>query len=339
MNITIVGIDIAKNVFQLHGADSKGETVFRKRLSRKKLVDYIAQIEPCLIAMEACGGANHWARKFKAMGHEVKLISPQFVRPYVKSNKNDANDAEAISEAASRPNMRFVSAKTIEQEDTQALHRIRSRIVRERTALVNQIRGLLAEYGIVISQGVNQVRKLLPEILEDAKNELSGLGRELFSGLLEELREIDIKVKNYDRKIERLCMSMKSTKMLTRVRGVGAITATAIQAVIGDARVFKNGREMAAYLGLVPRQYSSGDKQRLLRISKRGDKYLRTLLVHGARAALFRSKEMPKNQQEWLRSLIERRGINRAVVALANKNARLLWAIMTKGDEFNFNTL
>lgn len=339
MNVTTIGIDIAKNVFQIHGVDKHGKTVMRKRIGRKKLPEVMAQIPPCLVGMEACSGSNYWARRFKEMGHEIKLISPQFVKPYVKSNKNDANDAEAICEAVSRPNMRFVSVKTISQEDIQAVHRIRSRLIKERTALVNQIRGLLAEYGIVISQGVNNVRKLLPDILEDGENELSALGRKLFANLLEDLRIIDLQVAEYDKEIEKICMNSETSKRLTKIRGVGPLIATAIEAVIGDAKIFKNGREMAAFLGLVPKQRSSGNKQTLLHISKRGNKYLRSLLIHGARAAFFSAKEMPKKQKKWLNSLVERRGTNKAVVALANKNARLLWAIMFKGEQFDTSTL
>jgi len=339
MNVTTLGIDIAKNIFQLHGVDKNGKTVMKKRVSRKKLPEIMVQLPSCLVGMEACGGSNYWSRRFKDMGHEVKLISPQFVKPYVKSNKNDAHDAEAICEAVTRPNMRFVSVKTINQEDIQAIHRIRSRLIKERTALVNQIRGLLAEYGIVIAQGVNNVRGLLPDILEDGDNELSELGRRLFASLLEELRTIDLKIATYDKEVEQICKNSDISKKLIKVRGVGPLIATAIESVIGDAKLFKNGREMAAFLGLVPKQHSSGNKQRLLHISKRGNKYLRTLLIHGARAVLFRGKNMPKKQREWLDALVERRGINRTVVALANKNARILWAIMIKGEQFDMSTL
>jgi transposase len=335
MNVTTLGIDLAKNIFQLHGVNKEGVAVLTKKISRKKLPEFIIQLKPCLIGMEACGGSNYWGRKFRAMGHDVRLISPQFVKPYVKSNKNDAVDAEAICEAVARPNMRFVAIKNIEQQDIQCVHRMRARFVKERTALVNQTRGLLAEYGIVIAQGISHIRKQLPLILEDAENELSILGRRLFNNLYEQLQDADNKVQEYDLQIKEYCQSNEICKRLLKSPGVGVLIASAIVASIGDATIFKNGREMAAFIGLVPKQYSSGGKQRLLGISKRGDRYLRCLLIHGARSALFRAKNLPKKQAEWLNSLIERRGRNRATVALANKNARIMWALMTKGENFN----
>ena len=339
MNVTTLGIDIAKNVFQIHGVDMHGKAVMKKRVSRKKLPEVMAQFPACLVGMEACSGSNYWARKFKEMGHEVKLISPQFVKPYVKSNKNDVHDAEAICEAVGRPNMRFVAAKNIEQQDIQAIHRIRSRLIKNRTAVVNQIRGLLAEYGIVIAQGITKVRKELPCILEDAENELSILGRELFADLYLELQEYDKQVAKYDLKIKQICRSNNVCKLLVKLPGVGPLIATAIVSAIGDAKIFRNGREMSAFLGVVPRQYSSGGKQNLLGISKRGDRYLRCLLIHGARAVLYRTKNLSKKKADWFTSLIERRGRNRAIVAFANKTARLIWAVMIKGEEFNMSTL
>jgi transposase len=335
MNITTVGIDLAKNIFQLHGVNNVGETVLTKKLSRKKLPEFMAQLNPCLIGMESCGGSNYWGRRFRAMGHDVRLISPQFVKPYVKSNKNDAVDAEAICEAVARPNMRFVAIKTIEQQDIQSVHRIRARYVRGRTALANQIRGLLAEYGIVIPQGIRYIRTHLPTILEDAENELSLPGRKLFSDLYEQLLNADEKVAQYDFQIEQICQNNETCKRLRQLQGVGPLIATAIVASIGDAKIFKNGREMAAFIGLVPKQYSSGGKQKLLGISKRGDRYLRCLLIHGARAMLTKTKNLPKKQMQWFNSLIERRGRARATVALANKNTRIMWALMTKNENFD----
>lgn len=335
MNITTVGIDLAKNVFQLHGVNEVGETVLTKKLSRKKLPEFITQLQPCLIGMESCGGSNYWGRKFRTMGHDVRLISPQFVKPYVKSNKNDAADAEAICEAVARPNMRFVAIKTIEQQDIQSVHRIRARYVRGRTALANQIRGLLAEYGIVIPQGIRYIRNNLPLILEDAENELSISGRKLFSDLYEQLRNVDEKVKQYDFQVEQICQNNETCKRLRQLKGVGPLIATAIVASIGDAKIFKNGREMSAFIGLVPKQNSSGGKQKLLGISKRGDRYLRCLIIHGARAMLTKTKSLPEKQAKWLGSLIERRGRARATVALANKNTRIMWALMTKNENFD----
>lgn len=334
MTIRTLGIDIAKHVFEIHGVDPQGKTIIKKTLSREKLPAYLSNMPPCLLGMEACGGAHYWARKFESMGHTVKLMNPKFVKPYVKSNKNDSHDAEAICEAVQRPSMRFVGIKKIEQQDIQAVHRIRERLVKERTALVNQIRGLLAEYGIIVAQGVAQLRKKLPVILEDTSNELSAYGRELFSDLLTQLYTADMKIDDYDERIETLCKGNEICQRLIQIKGVGALTATAMVASVGDANVFKNGREMAAFLGLVPKQRSSGGKQVLLGISKRGDRYLRCLLVHGARAVVTRAKNLSPKKAAWLNSLIERRGRNRAIVAVANKNARIMWALMVNDEEY-----
>jgi len=260
------------------------------------------------------------------------------VKPYVKSNKNDAVDAEAICEAVSRPNMRFVAIKKKEQQDIQCIHKVRARLVRERTAQANQIRGLLHEYGIIIPLGINHVMEGMPKILKDESNGLTACGRELFQDLYMELRNIDFKVTEYDKKIALLCESNPICKLLCKLPGIGALTATAMIALVGNISVFKNGRELAAYLGLVPKQASSGGKSKLLGISKRGDRYVRCLLVHGARAVLFRAKNLPTQKANWLNELKVRRGLNRAVVALANKNARLIWALMTKGENFVWNT-
>lgn len=333
-DVALLGIDIAKNVFQLHGVDNKGVVVLRKRLNRDKLVESINKMTACTIVMEACSGANHWYRKFKAMKHEVKLISPKFVKPFVKTNKNDRNDAEAICEAASRPSMRYVSPKTVEQEDIQALHRIRSRLVQERTALINQIRGLLTEYGIIVPKGINKIKKALPEILEDAENELSHASRELFNNLYEEISEKDQKIKKYDLKMETLFKANDSCQKIADIEGIGVITATAIVAAIGDPKVFKNGRHFSAFLGLVPKQYSSGNKQKLLAISKRGDTYIRTLLIHGGRTVVRHVGSKEDRKSRWIRDLKERRGKNIAAVAVANKNARVIWALLIKGDRY-----
>jgi len=333
-NITILGIDLAKNVFQLHGSDATGKAVLRKKLTRSKLVETIAKLEPCTIVMEACGGSSYWCRKFNVLGHKTKLISPQFVKPFVKTNKSDRNDAEAICEAASRPTMRFVAPNTVEQQDIQAIHRIRSRLIGSRTAIVNQIRGLLAEYGIVVAQGVYKIRKLLPEILEDAENELTMLGRQIFFQLNEELRELDEKIKIYDQKIDGVFKSNEQCQRVGKMDGIGKITATAIVAAIGDPSTFKNGRHFSAYLGLVPRQSSSGGKERLLGISKRGDSYLRTLLIHGARSVVRHAKNKDDKRSLWIKNLVERRGTNRAAVAVANKNARIIWSLLAKGENY-----
>jgi transposase len=334
MNIKTLGIDIAKNSFQVHGVDHAGKKIINKAITRNKLPEFINQLPPCLIGMEACGGSNYWGQKFAEMGHEVKLMSPQFVKPYVKSNKNDMVDAEAICEAVTRPNMRFVAIKNKEQQDVQSIHKVRARLVKEKTALANQIRGLLHEYGLVIPQGISYVRSELPLILEDGTNGLTPYGRDLFKDLYEQLKNMIFKVEQYDLKIEKICANNPICKLICKLPGVGSLTATAIMAHVGNIKVFKNGRELSAYLGLVPKQHSSGGKAKLLGISKRGDRYIRCLLIHGARAALFRAKNLSASKANWLKELILRRGFNRTVVALANKNARIIWALMTKGEEF-----
>ncbi len=330
MTIKILGIDIAKRVFQLHGVDERGKTILKKKVGRDHLLSFVRNIPPCLIGMEACGGSNYWARKFKEMGHEVRLMSPQFVKPYVKTNKNDAADAEAICEAVSRPTMRFVSLKSIEQQDIQALHRYRQRLVQQRTALVNQIRGLLTEYGIIVPQGITYIRKQLPQILENRGNELTKLGLEIFSDLYQELCGSDQEIKSLDKRINLLCQQNEACQRLAKIDGIGSLTATALVSAIGDVHAFKSGRHLAAWLGLVPRQYSSGNKQMLLGISKRGDSYIRTLLIHGARAFI----SLAKRRSLWLEKLIERRGKQRSYVALANKNARIVWALLASKTQY-----
>jgi transposase len=243
-------------------------------------------------------------------------------------------DAEAICEAVTRPNMRFVAIKSKEQQDIQSMHKVRSRLVKEKTAIANQIRGLLLEHGITIPQGVGNIARIIPEVLENENNGLTKYGRELFADLYEQFKHASEKTEEYDRKIEILSNSIPICKLLKKLPGIGALTATAIVSTVGDINVFKNGRELSAYLGIVPKQHSSGGKQRLLGISKRGDKYVRCLLVHGARAVLCRSKNLPENKIAWLKGLVIRRGMNRAIVALANKNVRTIWAIMHKGDDF-----
>ena len=329
MNITTIGIDLAKNVFQVHGADERGKAVLTKVLRRSQMLQFFAQRPPCLIGMEACGSAHFWARKLTALGHTVKLMAPQFVKPYVKTNKNDARDAEAICEAVSRPSMRFVAIKTPEQQALLALHRARQGLVRARTAQGNQIRGLLAEFGYVIPKGRRHLESYVPEILEDAENGLAGMSRELFARLLEHLRHLDTQVLALEAQIKAWHREDAASQRLEQIPGIGPLTASALVASIGDARNFKNGRQLSAWLGLVPRQHSSGGKSNLLRISKRGDVYLRTLLIHGARATLRLAKP-----GHWGTALAERSNKNLAAVALANKNARIVWALLAHGRSF-----
>jgi transposase len=334
MNITRIGLDLAKNVLQVHGVDERGKALLRKRLKRGEVVAFFARLSPCLIGMEACGSAHHWARELAALGHTVRLMAPQFVKPYVKANKSDARDAEAICEAVGRPNMRFVAVKTLEQQSVLSLHRARQGFVAARTAQANQIRGLLSEFGIVIAKGIRQIEGRVPEILEAAENGLSGMNRELFARLLEHFRQLDRQVKQLEEQIHAWHREQVDSRRLAGIPGLGPLTASALTAAIGNAREFANARQLAAWLGLVPRQASSGGKDRLLGISKRGDVYLRTLLIHGARSVLRRTRACPDPAQGWLAQLVHRRNANVAAVALANKNARIVWALLAHGREY-----
>ena len=334
MNIKRIGVDLAKQVFQVHGVDSHEQTALKKRLKREQMLPFFRDLPPCLIGMEACSGAHYWARELQNLGHTVKLIAPQFVKPYVKANKNDANDAEAICEAVSRPSMRFVAIKTLAQQDLQATHRVRSQLVKQRTEKINQIRGLLAEYGIVFGQRIEVLRKALPSLLEEGENGLNHAFRVLLSGLQQDLSGLDDRVKELDKCIQRQADADPQAKRLQQIPGIGPITATALVSGVGDGKQFKRGRDMAAWLGLTPRQHSSGGKERLLGISKRGDSYLRSLLIHGARAVLKVAGQKDDPRSRWLQSLSERRNKNIAVVALANKNARIAWALLTKEVEY-----
>jgi len=336
-DIKILGIDLAKNSFHVYGVNENGVKVLSKKMTRKQLSQFCAKLPKCLIAMEACGSAHYWARKFQSYGHEVKLIAPQFVKPFVKSNKNDSIDAEAICEAVQRPNMRFVSIKTEEQLTIQSLHRIRSQLVKARTAQVNQIRGLLLEHGIVIAKGRAQVQKALMELLgdENIEQKLPDMMKQLIQGLQSHLDYMDKQIAEYDQKIQEHTKQTPRADLLQTIPGIGPIIASAMLSHIGDVSVFKNGRELAAFLGLVPRQYSTGGKNTLLGISKRGDVYLRTLLIHGARSRLRVIGEKTDKTSLWLKSLLERRGYNRTAVALANKMARVAYALLSTGEMYN----
>lgn len=328
--LAVLGIDIAKQSFQLHGVDCNGVTVLRKTLNRKKLCSFIAKLPVCTIGIEACGGANHWARVFQGFGHTVHMMAPQFVKPYVKSNKSDAADAEAICEAVQRPTMRFVPAKSVPQQDLQSLHRIRSQAVARRTAQANQIRGLLMEYGLVIPQGIVYIRKSIPAMLEDGENELTAMFRELLSDLYDEMVHLDERIKTLENKLKALCSQNEDCQRLLTIPGVGLLSATALVATIGDINAFKNGRELAAWLGLVPRQHSTGGKPTLLGISKRGDTYLRTLLIHGGRTVVRVADKHRDQRSQWISQLDARRGKNISAVAVANKNARVAWALLSQ---------
>jgi transposase len=334
MKVTTVGIDLAKNVFQVHGVNEHGRAVLMRRLKRHQVLEFFANLSPITIGMEACSSAHYWARKLQAMGHTVKLMAPQFVKPYVKTNKNDAADAEAICEAVGRPNMRFVPIKNIEQQAVLALHRARQGFVKARTAQGNQIRGLLAEFGLIVPKGIAHVARRVPELIEDASNELPGTFRLLAQRLVEHLKELDRQVGELEVQIATWHRNSDISRKLAAVPGIGPITATALVATVSDAKNFSNGRQMAAWLGLVPRQNSSGGKNVLLGISKRGDTYLRTLLIHGARAVIYAAQRRKDKASGWLSALVARHNINVAAVALANKNARIVWALLHHGREF-----
>lgn len=333
---SIIGIDLAKNVFHVCIMNGAGRVLRRKRLARQELLNWVVQHGTGAVAFEACGGSHYWGRKFEELGFEVRMLPAQFVKPFVKSNKNDVVDAEAICEAASRPQMRKVALRSEDQQDIQNLHRVRERLTKSRTALVNEIRGLLLEYGIVIPKGINKARALLPEIIESLKSH--ALRKETFQRLYEELTELDAQIDHYESRLETFCKSNEVTKRLTGVPGVGAVSATAIYAAVGNPKEFKNGRQFAAWVGLTPKQYSTGGKTRLGRISKRGDKYLRKLLVLGARANAIAAdrrlkKKTDRATDRWLLQIANRRGGKRAVVALANKMARQIWVVLN-GEPF-----
>ena len=337
MEINRIGVDLAKNFFQLHGADSSGKTVWKRQLSRSKWIRILCQMAKpgTEIGMEACSGAHHWARLLTQRGFEVKIIPPQFVKPFVKSNKNDANDAQAICEAMGRPDMYPVRVKTVEQQDLQAIHRVREEIKGHRTAKANQIRGLVSEYGLVAPLQLHALRRAIPDWLEDAENGLTLLFRQLLEGLWNDLCVLDTRMAELDQQIGVIAQQDPVAKRLQQLRGVGPLIATALIATVGDGSQYRKGRDMAAAIGLTPRQHSSGGKDRLLGISKRGDAYLRCLLVHGGRSAVRTTKGKDDRLSRWITNLQSRRHVNVVAVAMANKIARMAWAMMTKGTDYD----
>jgi transposase len=337
MSIVAVGIDLAKNVFAVHGVDDNGKAVLVKpKVSREHLLPLIGQLPPCLIGMEACSGAHHWARLFRGYGHTVRLMAPKFVIPYRmsgKRGKNDAADAAAICEAVTRPNMRFVPIKEEHQQIILCLHRTRQGFIEERTALYNRLRGLIAEFGIVLPQKIACLRRTIGERLED----LPGYANQCVGDLLAHADRLDERIADYDRAIAQAARDDERSKRLMTLPGIGPTTASALLASIGGGHDFASGRQVAAWVGLTPGQYSSGGKDRLGRITKAGDSYLRSLLVMGARAILSGLGDKQDRFSRWARSLVERRGYWRAVVAIAAKNARLAWAVLRYGEEFRLN--
>lgn len=334
MSAKVIGLDIAKHVFQVHGADAKGRAVLKKRLRREQLTDFFGSIARCVVAMEATRGAHYWARVIGTFGHEIRLISPQFVKPYVRGQKNDMQDAAAICEAATRPEMRFVPQKSIAQQDMQMLHRIRSRLVANRTQVGNQIRGLLAEYGIVVPLHLAHLRKQLIELTSEPHSQLTEFAQRLFADLYDELRALDDRIAAMEKQIQEAFAADEACQRIAQVEGVGPVIATAIVAAVADGKAFQNGRQLSAWLGLVPRQHSSGQKQRLLGISKRGDPYLRMLLIHGARSVVYRCINKTDARNRWIADKQKRLGTTKACVAVANKNARIIWALLAKDEAY-----
>jgi transposase len=341
MKITRVGVDLAKHVFQLHGVDRAEQPVWCRRFRRERWIREIENaVEPGgVIGMEACGGSHHWARLLQAKGYAVKLIAPQFVKPYVKSNKTDANDAQAVCEAMSRPSMRYVAVKTIEQQDIQAVHRVRASLISERTGKVNQLRGLAYEYGLVAPREIAALRRAVPRWLEDASNGLTVRFRTLLSGLYADLQALDERVRELDKEVRTIGRENEAVGRIEQLRGIGPLIASALVAMIGDARQFKNGRQLAVAIGLTPRQHSSGGKERMLGISKRGDSYVRTLLIHGARSALRTAPGKNDRLSRWALELAKRSHPNVAATALANKMARVAWAMLRHGTTYEPNGL
>ena len=331
MALELLAIDLGKRSFHLYGIDTDGVILSRK-VSRAKLAEAVGELAPKAIAMEACASAHYWARCWVAAGRQVRLINPRFVKPFVKGSKNDAADAEAIFEAAVRPTMRFVPMKSADQQDLQSLHRARDRLICQRTALINHTRGLLAEYGIVLPQGPWRFTSQAPAAIADA--DLSELARAIFGELLDQLSDLDLRITRLDATMLSLCRTNPTCRRLAKLPGVGPVVATAIVAAVNDARQFRSGREMAAWIGLVPRQYTTGGKPRLGGIGRRANHYLRRQMIHGARAIVSRLPKHDDRRSTWLQALVARRGFNRTIVALANKTARIAWALLSRKEEY-----
>ena len=335
MNIKVLGIDLAKNVFQLCAINQAGKEVFNRQVRRAKLTPTVANLEPTLIAMEACSSAHYWGRRFEGMGHRVVLIPAQHVKAFVRVNKSDAHDALAIAEASQRPNLKTVPVKSTEQQDLQMISRQRQRWIRHRTAVVNQIRAAAREYGVTLPLGYRALKKALPEVLEDGDNELTAIARELIAEWSDELRQLDAKIHTAQERQKALVKDNPAEQALREVPGFGPVISALLLSAIGDGRQFANGRQMAAWVGLVPRHTGTGGKTRMLGISKNGDRELRTMMIHGARAVIRWAHRRDDALARWVSQLEARRGRNRAVVALANKMTRIAWVIVAKGERFD----
>ena len=334
MTPIIIGLDIAKNAFQIHGVAAGGRTMLRKQLRRGKVLEFFANLPVCLIGMEACGGAHHWARELAKLGHEVRLMPPRYVKPYVKTNKHDAADAEACCEAVQRPNMRFVTVKSETQQALLMLHRIRDRLIAERTGTINAIRGHMAEFGIVAARQGPGMKELLAIISDVDDERLPAMARELLVLQVEHLRAIETRIADLDQRLQLQVRNNEAAKRLTAIPGIGPVIATAMVATVVNAQIFPNGRSFAAWLGLTPRQYSTGGRERLLGISKRGDGYLRRQLMHGARSLVRVAAGRDGRLWKWIDGLRQRRHFNVVVAAVANKLARIIWAVLSHDETY-----
>ncbi len=334
MQVTTIGVDLAKNIFQVHGITDSDEVAFNRPLRRAQVLPFFARLNPCLVGMEACSTSHYWARELTRLGHEVRLIPPMYVKPYVKRGKSDAIDAEAICEAVTRPTMRFVEAKSVEQQALLSLHRARNLMVRQRTQLVNALRSMLAEFGVYIAKGLARAINFAQGVLAGAELELPEVAQDVAHRLCGQLGVLHGQVRWYEARLRLESKRDPRVKLLQTIPGVGPVTASAIAASIGSGHQFKNGREFAAWLGLTPSNRSSGGKERLGRITKMGDQYLRQLLVVGMTSLVRQTESHPERANKWLTSLLERKPARLATVAMANKTARIVWAVLTKNEPY-----
>jgi transposase len=333
--ITLLGIDLAKNTFQLIGVDKHHKVVLKRRCNREKLISITSNLPRCTIFIEACGTSNYWGREFSEMGHDAKLISPQHVTPYVANHKNDYKDTEAILEVGTRPRTKFVSIKTIEQQDIQSIHRVRERLISTRISLSNQIRGLLLEYGIVIPKGFSSLKSKLVDMLGEERALLTEQMMVVIDDIYEEFKELSKRIDKYDKKIELISNQNHSCQLLKTIPGIGPITATALYASMGNGSQFKNGREMAAHIGLVPKQHSSGDRQVLLGLTKKGNRDLKQLLIHGSRSVIIHAAKKKDKRSEWITELAMKKHTNVVAAAVANRTARIAWAVLQSSKPYN----
>jgi transposase len=334
MQITTIGIDLAKTIFQIHGVTSDGTIAFNRSLRRSQVLPFLAKLDPCLIGMEACGTSHYWAREISALGHDVKLMPPVYVKPYVKRGKTDAADAEAICEAVTRPTMRFVPIKMPEQQALLSQHRARQLLIGQRTQLSNMIRGLIGEFGYVVRKGLNHIRDFAETLKTGDGPELPEAAQTVIGSLCEQLLLLHDRIKRLETEIFAATRKDDRVRLLETIPGIGPVTASAIAATVGSPEQFKSGREFAAWLGLTPLNRSSGGKERLGRISKMGDRYLRALLVAGMTSRVRAARTRPERAEPWLVSLLERKPVRLATVAMANKTARIVWAVLTRAEPY-----